>query len=182
MVVSQCALLLARTRYRKGVSHGCCDTVRGVFAPTLLSPTMTQPQEASTAPPSHVPWLASTLEMEGMHHLWLCPLSSGRIYRHVWQSPVSMVKSLFWRPCSSRGPLKPGWQHFTQIEVNLQYAVGLSSKHLVDHQTAVTSGPAPVLALSDQYASSRSDLQNGCGGSGQWAYGLGGGVEVGDSE
>ncbi|KAJ4939597.1 hypothetical protein JOQ06_029041, partial [Pogonophryne albipinna] len=48
------------------------------------------------------------------------------------------VKSLFWRPCSSRGPLKPGWQHFTQIEVNLQYAVGLSSKHLVDHQTAVT--------------------------------------------
>ncbi|KAI4804879.1 hypothetical protein KUCAC02_026490, partial [Chaenocephalus aceratus] len=70
----------------------CCDTVRGVFAPTLLSPTMTQPQEASTAPPSHVPWLCrrSTLEMEGTHHLWLCPLSSGRIYRHVWQSLVSM--------------------------------------------------------------------------------------------
>ncbi|KAI4804878.1 hypothetical protein KUCAC02_026489, partial [Chaenocephalus aceratus] len=57
------------------------------------------------------------------------------------------VKSLFWRPCSSRGPLKPGWQHFTQSEVNLQYAVGLSSKHLVDHQTTVTSGPAPVLAV-----------------------------------
>ncbi|KAJ4939598.1 hypothetical protein JOQ06_029042, partial [Pogonophryne albipinna] len=29
--------------------------------------------------------------MEGTHHLWLCPLSSGRIYRHVWQSPVSML-------------------------------------------------------------------------------------------
>lgn len=31
------------------------------------------------------------LEVEGMHHLWLCPLSCRRIYRHVWQSPVSMV-------------------------------------------------------------------------------------------
>lgn len=31
------------------------------------------------------------LEVEGMHHLWLCPLSSRRIYRRVWQSPVSMV-------------------------------------------------------------------------------------------
>lgn len=33
----------------------------------------------------------SRLEMEGMQHLWLCPLPSRRIYRHVWQSPVSMV-------------------------------------------------------------------------------------------
>ncbi|KAI9540970.1 hypothetical protein NQZ68_035257 [Dissostichus eleginoides] len=41
---------------------------------------------------------------------------------------------------------------------------------------------ADELISSYQYASSRSDLQNGCGGSGQWAYGLGGGVEVGDSE
>lgn len=38
-------------------SSGCCDAVRGVFAPMLLSATMTKPQEASTAHPSHVPWL-----------------------------------------------------------------------------------------------------------------------------
>lgn len=36
---------------------GCCDTVEGVFALTLLSHTMTKPQEASAAWPSHVPWL-----------------------------------------------------------------------------------------------------------------------------
>lgn len=35
----------------------------------------------------------SWIEVEEMHHLWLCPLHSWRIYRHVWQSP-----SPWWYP------------------------------------------------------------------------------------
>lgn len=49
------------------------------FSPTVLLPS------------SHFCLQRAHWRWRGMHHLRLCSLSSRRIYRHVWQSPVSMV-------------------------------------------------------------------------------------------
>ncbi len=82
--------------------HICTNFYPLNFAVTPISLHITSLVNLSSLLPLLFPQ-QSRAEMEGMQHLWLCPLSSRRIYRHVWQSPVSMVIPS-WNPWGIRHP------------------------------------------------------------------------------